>query len=223
MNTLRGINFQGNWAMADNFITIVSGLPRSGTSLMMQMLQAGGLELLTDGVRGPDESNPRGYLEHEAVKHGRNDLSWLEPAGGKAVKVIHLLLLQLPTDRNYRVIFMMRNLAEVIASQRAMLKQQGRPDAKLTDAKLAGIFEAQLNQVRQWLAERSSFQVLYVNHGSLVENPLAEAGRINQFLGGNLLTAQMAGAVHPELYRQRKAVLSGSAAGDAVSRRESGS
>lgn len=172
----------------------------------MQMLQAGGMQLLTDGLRAPDESNPRGYLEHEAVKHGRKDLSWLEQAGGKAVKVIHLLLLQLPTDRNYRVVFMVRNLEEVIASQRAMLKQQGRADAKLTDAKLAAVFETQLTQVRKWLAEHPSFQVLYVNHGNLIENPLATAGQINQFLGGNLLADNMATAVNPELYRQRKSV-----------------
>ena len=190
--------------MADDFITIVSGLPRSGTSLMMQMLQAGGMGLLTDGLRAPDESNPHGYLEHEAVKHGRKDLSWLEQAGGKAVKVIHLLLLQLPTDRNYRVVFMVRNLEEVTASQRTMLKQQGRAAAALTDAKLAAVFETQLAQVRQWLVEHPSFRVLYVNHGSLIENPLATAGQVNEFLGGALLTAHMAGAVRPELYRQRK-------------------
>ena len=192
--------------MPDHFITIVSGLPRSGTSLMMQMLQAGGMQLLTDGRRAPDESNPRGYLEHEGVKHGRKDLSWLEQADGKAVKVIHLLLLQLPTDRNYRVVFMLRHLEEVIASQRAMLKQQGRADAKLADVRLASAFETQLNQVRQWLAEHPNFRVLYVNHGSLIEDPLATAGQINQFLGGNLLAAKMAGAVHPELHRQRKSV-----------------
>lgn len=189
--------------MSENFITIVSGLPRSGTSLMMQMLQAGGMQLLTDGQRAPDESNPRGYLEHEAVKYGRKDLSWLEQADGKAVKVIHLLLLQLPTDRNYRVVFMVRKLEEVIASQRAMLKQQGRADAKLADEKLAAVFETQIQMVRQWLAEHPTFRVLYVNHGSLMENPLATAGHVNVLLGGNLRVGDMAAAVHPELYRQR--------------------
>src|SRR5882757_5861307 len=137
--------------MSDDHVTIVSGLPRSGTSLMMQMLQAGGMQLLTDGLRTSDEHNPRGYFEHEKVKHGRNDLSWLEQAGGKAVKVIHLLLPHLPADRNYRVIFMVRNLEEVIASQRVMLKQQRRPAATLADEKLAEVFETQLNTVRRWL------------------------------------------------------------------------
>jgi hypothetical protein len=192
--------------MSGNDITIVSGLPRSGTSLMMQMLQAGGLPLLTDGRRTPDESNPRGYFEHDAVKQGCNDLSWLDQAGGKAVKVIHVLLLHLPAQRNYRVIFMVRNLEEVIASQRAMLKQQGRAAATLTDAALAGIFEKQLATVRQWLAAQHNFRVLYVNHRDVITQPLAAAGQINQFLGGNLSVDSMVAAMNPELYRQRKPV-----------------
>jgi hypothetical protein len=193
--------------MPDDFVTIVSGLPRSGTSLMMQMLQAGGLPLLTDGQRTPDASNPRGYFEHEAVKQGRNDLSWLEQAGGKAVKVIHLLLPHLPAPRNYRVIFMVRNLEEVIASQRAMLQQQGRPAATLTDAALAGVFEKQLATVRQWLAEQPHFRVHYVNHRDVIAQPEAAAEQINLFLGGNLAVTRMVAAVNPELYRQRKPVL----------------
>ena len=106
--------------MQSDNITLVSGLPRSGTSLMMQMLSAGGMSLLTDGQRVADESNPRGYFELEPVKLGRTDLSWLAGANGKVVKVIHLLLMQLPTDRQYQVIFMLRDLGEVIDSQRAM-------------------------------------------------------------------------------------------------------
>lgn len=190
--------------MPDDFTTIVSGLPRSGTSLMMQMLQAGGMPLLTDGQRAPDEHNPRGYFEHEGVKHSRNDLSWLRDANGKTVKVIHLLLLHLAVRRSYRVVFMLRDMQEVIASQRAMLKQQGRAGAPLTDAKLAEIFEAQLTQVRQWLVEREHFQVLYINHSDLIQYPLNTAGQINEFLGGHLATAKMADAVNPVLYRQRK-------------------
>src|SRR4051812_40403893 len=120
--------------MSDDFITIVSGLPRSGTSLMMQMLGAGGMQLLTDGQRAPDEHNSRGYFEHEAVKHSRKDLSWLNQANGKAVKVVHLLLAPLPLDRSYRVIFMLRDLQEVITSQRVMLSKQGRVSAALPDA-----------------------------------------------------------------------------------------
>jgi hypothetical protein len=190
--------------MPDDYFTIVSGLPRSGTSLMMQMLQAGGLPILTDGQRTPDEHNPRGYFEHEGVKHSRNDLSWLEQAGGKAVKVIHLLLPHLPADQNYRVIFMLRDLQEVIVSQRVMLKQQGRPAATLTDAALAVVFEKQLATTRQWLADRPNFCVLYVNYRDVIDHPLVVAGQINLFLSGNLLVADMAAAMDPALYRQRK-------------------
>jgi hypothetical protein len=190
--------------MPGDFVTVVSGLPRSGTSLMMQMLQAGGMPLLTDGLRAPDEHNPRGYFEHEAVKHSRADLSWLEHAAGKAVKIVHLLLLHLPADRNFRVIFMLRNLQEVIASQRVMLKKQGRSAAALDDEALAGVFEKQIALVRQWLAERPNFLVLYVNHSDVIEHPAVTAGQINVFLGGNLLVAKMAEAVNPALYRQRK-------------------
>jgi Sulfotransferase domain len=190
--------------MPGNFVTIVSGLPRSGTSLMMQMLQAGGMHLLTDGLRAPDNHNPRGYFEHESVKQGRNDLSWLNEARGKAVKVIHLLLPHLPTDRDYRVIFMLRDLQEVIVSQRVMLTQQGRPAATLTDAALAGVFEKQLATARQWLAGKPNFRVLYVNYRDVIGRPSEVAGEINQFLTGNLRVADMAAAVEPALYRQRK-------------------
>ncbi|HVU28440.1 MAG TPA: sulfotransferase domain-containing protein [Verrucomicrobiae bacterium] len=190
--------------MSGDYVTIVSGLPRSGTSLMMQMLQAGGMQLLTDGQRAPDEHNPRGYFEHEGVKHSRNDLSWLKQADGKVIKVVHLLLIHLPDDRNYRVIFMMRDLEEVIVSQRVMLKQQGRAAATITDQALADIFEKQLAMVRQWLAERSNFNVLYVNHRDVINHPLVAAEQINLFLNENLLIADMAAVVNPALYRQRK-------------------
>lgn len=189
--------------MLKDFTTIVSGLPRSGTSLMMQMLQAGGLELLTDALRTPDEHNPRGYFELEAVKHGRNDLSWLAHAKGKAVKVIHLLLMNLPTNQSYRVIFMIRDLQEVIQSQRAMLKQQGQAGAALADSALAGIFEKQLATVRHWLAEQPNFSVLYVNHRDVMEHPSLAAGHINAFLGGDLSADDMAAVVTPSLHRQR--------------------
>ena len=190
--------------MTDDYITIVSGLPRSGTSLMMQMLQAGGMPLLTDGRRAPDEHNPRGYFEHEEVKHSRDNLSWLEQASGKAVKVIHLLLPHLPTDRHYRVIFMLRDLQEVIESQRVMLRQQGRPSAAMTDAALASVFEKQLATTRQWLAEQPNFRICFVNYRDVIERPMDIAGQMNVFLNGNLTVAGMAAVVNPALYRQRK-------------------
>ena len=189
--------------MPDDCVTIVSGLPRSGTSLMMQMLQAGGLSLLTDERRAADPHNPRGYFEYEAVKHSRVDVSWLEQARGRAVKVIHLLLRHLPADRPYCVIFMLRDLREVLASQRAMLKDSGRSGALIPDDKLACVFERQLLEVRQWLAERPNFRVLYVNYREVVSDPAAAAQTIARFLGGGLDVHAMAGAVDRTLCRQR--------------------
>ena len=189
--------------MPGTFVTIVSGLPRSGTSLVMQMLAAGGMPVLTDGQRAADLHNPRGYFELEAVKHARTDLSWLASASGKAVKVIHLLLPHLPVDREYRVIFMQRDIVEVIASQRAMLQQQGRPAANLPDSKLAELFGNQLSQVRQWLAQNPNFRVLYLQHREVIEMPVTAAQQIARFLDSGLHPAPMAAAVQPGLYRQR--------------------
>lgn len=190
--------------MTGNFVTIVSGLPRSGTSLMMQMLTAGGMQVITDGQRPPDQHNPRGYYELEAVKHTRTDHSWLARAEGKAVKVVHVLLPHLPLDREYRVIFMQRDLIEIIASQRAMLQQQGRPAAKLPDSKLAEIFGNQLSQVWQWLSQNPNFRVLHLQHRDVIEMPLTAAQQIATFLDGGLDPKRMAAAVDPGLYRQRR-------------------
>ena len=190
--------------MSHNFVTIVSGLPRSGTSLMMQMLAAGGMQVLTDGRRAADQHNPRGYFELEAVKHTRTDHSWLAQAEGKAVKVVHLLLPHLPSDREYRVIFMHRNLTEVIASQRAMLQQQGRPVATLPDSKLGEIFEKQLAEVRQWLSQNPNFQVLNLRHRNVIEMPLTVAQQITAFLGGDFDPKRMAAAVEPNLHHHRQ-------------------
>jgi hypothetical protein len=190
--------------MPGNFVTIVSGLPRSGTSLMMQMLEAGGMPLITDGQRAADQHNPRGYFELEAVKHTRTDHSWLAGAEGKAVKVVHLLLPHLPVDREYRVLFMERDLAEIIASQRAMLQQQGRPAANLPDSKLAELFGNQLSQVRQWLAQNPNFRVLRLEHREVIEMPLTAAQQIAAFLDGGLDPQRMAAVVEPTLYRQRR-------------------
>ena len=181
--------------MPDDCVTIVSGLPRSGTSLMMQMLQAGGLSLLTDELRAADKHNPRGYFEYEAVKNSRVDVSWLEQARGRAVKVIHLLLRHLPVDRPYRVLFMLRDVQEVIASQRTMLKASGRGGAQIPDDKLAGVFEQQLLEVRGWLAARPNFRVLYVNYRDVLGDPFAAAQTIALFLGGKLNVSAMAGVV----------------------------
>ena len=189
------------------WITVVSGLPRSGTSLMMQMLAAGGVLPLTDEQRAPDPSNPRGYLELEAVKRLKADKSWLPQAPGKAVKVIHLLLPELaapgvPENLRFRVIMMRRPVAEVVASQRAMLARQGRAGAALPDAQLGKMFVDQLERVERALAGHPNFQFCTVSYPALVADPAAEAAWVNAFLGGGLDEAAMAGVVDPTLYRE---------------------
>ncbi len=186
-----------------DYITIVSGLPRSGTSLMMQMLEAGGIPPLTDGARPADESNPRGYFEFDPVKRLRSDHSWLEQARGHAVKIIHLLLRELPTDRRlrYRAIFMRRPLEEVLASQRVMLERQGKPT--VDDALLAKAYPAQVQQAEQWLAAQPNFSVLYLEHHALFESPQPTIAKVNEFLGGELDAGAMLGVIEPALYRQR--------------------
>jgi hypothetical protein len=189
--------------MKRSFITVVSGLPRSGTSLMMQMLSAGGIPPLTDHIRSADESNPRGYYEFEAVKKLRADHSWLEHARGHAVKIIHALLRELPVDGRYeyRVLLMKRPIGEVLASQRAMLARSGKPSAD--QATLARIYQAQLEELDRWLAARTEFAVLPVEHHRALQSPGAVAGEIDAFLDGGLDTAAMAAAVDPSLYRER--------------------
>lgn len=184
-------------------IVVVSGLPRSGTSLMMKMLAAGGLPPLTDNIRSADEDNPKGYYEFERVKKLKEDRDWLPDAKGKAVKVISALLMQLPAGYEYRVIFMRRNMSEILASQRQMLIRRGEPADAISDADMAALFDKHLRQVESWLAAQPNMRALGVNYNDLVAAPLAGAERVNAFLGGRLDVAKMAGAVDPSLHRQR--------------------
>ena len=190
-----------------DWITVVSGLPRSGTSLMMQMLAAGGLGPLSDGTRTADESNPCGYFEDERVKRLRTDRAWLGEARGRAVKIIHLLLPDLPVGAGcaYRVVFLRRRMDEVLASQKAMLARSQRAASAEVDAdRLGAVFAAQLARTDAFLrAHPDSFSVLEVAHHALLEDPAAEASRINRFLGGGLAEGRMAAAVDPSLWRQR--------------------
>ena len=186
-----------------DLIAVVSGLPRSGTSLMMKMLDAGGLPPLTDHIRSADEDNPQGYYEFERVKKLKEDRDWLPDAKGKAVKVISALLTRLPAGYEYRVIFMRRNMSEILASQRQMLIRRGEPADSVNDADMGALFARHLQQVEAWLAGQPNMRVLYVNYNELVKAPLAHAQRVNEFLGGRLDVARMAGAVDPTLHRQR--------------------
>lgn len=184
-------------------VTIVSGMPRSGTSMLMQMLAAGGIPALTDKVRTADEDNLEGYFEFEPVKKTKQDSSWLDTARGKAVKVIYMLLYDLPPGYAYRVLFLRRDLEEVLASQSKMLQRRGEPGATVSTEQLKKIFAGQLQKVESWLAGRDDFEVLYVNHRDVIEDPQREANRINEFLGNTLDATAMAAVVNPTLYRQR--------------------
>ncbi len=189
---------------ARGFVTVVSGLPRSGTSLAMQMLRAGGVPLLTDALRPPDADNPRGYLEYAPVLRTATDASWVAQAPGKAVKVVYALLRQLPPGFEYRVLWMRRRLGEVIASQERMLARRGAPaDAALSRERLAAVFAAQLAETEAWLAQQPSFRVLALAYTEVVADPQRAARAIDAFLGGGLDREAMAGAVDPLLVRQR--------------------
>ena len=185
-------------------ITIVSGLPRSGTSLMMQMLEAGGLPPLTDRIRTSDQNNPRGYYELEAVKQTREDATWLNNAGGKCVKVVSLLLYDLPMDRPYNVIFMIRSMDEILASQAAMLKHRGKEDG-LSDATMRLHFETHLLKLERRLAEQGNVSVLYCDYNVLLKNPEQQAHVIQNFLDMKMDVPAMVATVDPALHRQRKA------------------
>jgi sulfotransferase family protein len=188
-------------------IVIVSGLPRSGTSMAMKMLGAGGLPLLTDGARAPDTSNPAGYFEFEPVKQldKNRDLGWLRDARGKGVKVISWLLTWLPEVYDYRVVFMQRDLDEVIASQDAMLVRRGESEQIAAGDSVRTIYARHLEQVHGFLDRRRCFTTLVVNYRDVIEQPATEAGRLAGFLERPLDIERMAAAVDPRLYRNRSA------------------
>src|SRR4051794_21927335 len=173
------------------YVTVVSGLPRSGTSMMMQMLAAGGIPVLTDSVRAPDPDNPQGYFELDAVKRTAADAGWLAGAPGKAVKVVHLLLPELPTGYEYRVIFMHRDVREVLASQAAMLHRLQRRAADLSPEQLDRAFTAQLRRARAWIGSQALVTALDVDYRQVIDDPAKQAARVNHFLGGHLDEARM--------------------------------
>jgi hypothetical protein len=183
-------------------IVIVSGLPRSGTSLMMQMLDKGGAEVVTDNIRAADTDNPRGYYELEQVKKIKEDASWLPGTRGKAIKMVSQLLYDLPASERYRIIFMARELAEVLDSQEKMLARLNKPSAPRAVVEKA--FIGHLDRLRAWLTEQPNIEVLYVRYNDLVQRPEAEAERVSAFLGGRADATNMARAVDKSLYRNRK-------------------
>ena len=185
-------------------ITIVSGLPRSGTSLMMQMLEAGGMPLLTDRERKPDIDNPRGYCEWEPIKLLPKEPNRIDEAEGKTVKVITQLLLSLPPGRSYKLIFMERPLPEVLASQDEMLKRRGPTDS-IDPALLASAFRNHMKEVVAWLEQREDIPVCRMGYRKVLSDPSGSAKTVRDFLDLELNVEAMALAVDPSLYRNRRA------------------
>jgi hypothetical protein len=186
-------------------IVVVSGLPRSGTSMVMSMLEAGGLPLLKDGIRRADDDNPKGYYEFERVKKLREgDVDWLPDAKGKVVKIISYLLLNLPDSYTYRVIFVRRKLPEIIASQRKMLIRRGEDPDKVSEGELFEILSKHLDQVDAWIEDQPHVARIDIDYNQMIQNPQAGIERLNTFLGGSLELGKMAQVIDPNLYRQRK-------------------
>jgi hypothetical protein len=186
-------------------VYIVSGLPRSGTSMMMKMLEAGGIPPLIDEIREADGDNPKGYFEFERVKKlDKGDTAWVAEAEGKVVKVISALLKYLPPEYAYKVVFVRRNMDEILASQRKMLVNRGEDSDKMDDAQMAGLFEKHLAATENWLQAQDNFQVLHLQYSDILLEPMAQAQKINAFLSGQLDELAMARQVDPALYRNRQ-------------------
>ena len=188
-------------------IVLVSGLPRSGTSMLMQMLEKGGMPVVTDKIRTPDEDNPKGYHEFERIKEldKTSDKSWLKEYPGQVIKTISFLLQDLPLNLNYQVIFMRRNLEEVLRSQNKMLERSGAVGTVVPDEKMRQNYEFHLKKVYYRLDHIPNFQVLYLDYSAVVADPLDAARRISGFLGSGLDVQAMASAVEAGLYRNRQA------------------
>lgn len=201
---------QAGAANPHDAIIVVSGLPRSGTSMLMHLLQAGGIAAVTDHARTPDVDNPQGYYEFERVKRlPQGDVSWLDDARGKSVKVISALLIHLPPSHSYRVIFMHRRLAEVLDSQRKMLEHRGEASGSAAarcaedDAAMAALLQQHVADVRAWVVCQPNIAIFDADYNAMLSDPAPWMARINAFLGGHLDVAAMQAAVDANLYRNR--------------------
>ena len=190
--------------MPSHSIIVVSGLPRSGTSMMMRMLESGGLDAVTDHRRTADASNPAGYYEDERVKRLRDgEHQWLESASGKVVKVVSPLLEYLPARYAYKLIFMLRSVSEIVASQRHMLARQGDPQ-EVDDEAMAARYRRHLTTIESWLVDQPHLDTMYVRYRDVTEDPGGHAIRIGRFLERRLDHDAMVSAVDRSLYRERE-------------------
>ena len=184
-------------------IIVVSGLPRSGTSMMMKMLAEGGLTVVTDALRSADDDNLNGYFEFEPVKQMTDgNTRWLESAQGGVVKVISALLEHLPARYHYKVVFMERALEEVLASQKKMLAHR-KEDPKVGDAEMQAQFQSHLKAVKYWLARQPNLEVLYVDYNKMLASPEADCQRLADFIGLPVDVEKMRSVPNEQLYRNR--------------------
>lgn len=186
-------------------LVVVSGLPRSGTSMMMKMLEAGGIPPLQDNIRTADEDNPKGYYEFERVKKLPDDTAWMPEAVGKAVKIIALLLTKLPLKGyRYKVLFMRRDIEEIMKSQKQMLIRRGESPDKISDEEMITTYNRHLSEVLSFLEANSCFTVFFVNYNDLMRDPEDWVPRIAAFLGKEMDVEAMKAVVDPNLYRNRR-------------------
>ncbi len=186
-------------------VILVSGLPRSGTSMAMKMLDAAGFNVIQDGIRTADEDNPKGYYEDERVKDlaEMEDKSWLRAVRGRVIKVVSSLLQYLPDDNFYKVVFVRRDLHEVLASQQKMLDRRDEENES-EDETMLKMYQQHLEKVEFQLRFRKHFDVLYLNYRDVLSDPMREAERLSGFFGGRLDIDAMAAVVDPNLYRNRR-------------------
>ena len=186
-------------------VVVVSGLPRSGTSMMMKMLEAGGLEPLTDGIRKADDDNPRGYYEFERVKKLKEDKAWLPEARGRVVKIISQLLRELPGEYEYRIIFVRRDMDEILDSQMRMMNRRGTvKEGGASPEKMRDLLLRHLDQIFAWLDQQKHMKYVTVNYNEILADPADAIARVNTLLDGELDTEAMSRVVDRALYRQRR-------------------
>lgn len=182
-------------------VIVVSGLPRSGTSMMMKMLAAGGVQVLVDEIRPADKSNPDGYFEYEKVKKIHLDNTWMPEATGKVVKIISPLLNHLPANLNYKIVLMERDMDEVLVSQQKMLGKPANPDVIPVNLYMA--MQNQQHKADAWLQSEPNVQLIRINYSDVIENPTEIAHSVAAFVGLELDVDAMIAAVNPELYRNK--------------------
>lgn len=186
-----------------NFVTIVSGLPRSGTSMMMRMLEAGGISPVVDGERKANADNPMGYYEFEPVKALKEDSSWVADSTGHAVKVIYKLVYDLPNNVPYRIVFMQRDIEEVLSSQEKMMRRDGLDPDTIGRDLLYNLFQTDVMDFRRWAEVQGNIQIMYADYRRMVDEPEEMSRHIAEFLNQDLDIQAMASVVDPDLYRNR--------------------